>query len=432
MRVCTAAGVFALLACGGDQRAPPAAFAQRPSADAAVDETTGGCRATPAGCRAGDDAAIPYVRDWRPGDGGPSDGGMSGCGTGGWDAAVCPRDAGPSGLRPAVPATFGADDLGKPACVRFDEPAPWQPQLFATDGKLYVIDTDPMADVPPLRVRVAATGLSFGAPTTLLYGARRADLMQEGDKFRLLAARQFYAVAFESTDGVDWIEGQHVAPDEPTYNCEGFPPLAFFRGRTPARLLAMGNDYNSGVFGCSDRVFLSRRGSGSWDTPTQIGQGDVMFALDGERRQIVLTTLGALVSEDDGKNFARQPEVGGSGAAWTGARLVVADVHDGSSAGGVVVVFSDDEAKSWQAPVVLLAEPVVAAPLIAADGATLAVAVALSDALVLTRSTDAGATWSKPRRLDRPADTRLDAVAVDGQRIAWLTTGGHYEVCAVQ
>lgn len=343
------------------------------------------------------------------------------------EGAACPAGPAPAPVRPAV---FSTDELGEPECVRFDEPAPRDVALFAADGQLHVIDVDPVLEVPPLRIRSAAKGLDFAAPVTLLYGARRADLIAEGDKLAMLAARQFYAVALSSDDGGTWMEGQHVGPDEPTYNCEGFPPLAFFRGRSPARFLAMGNDFNDGLFGCHSRVFLSRRDGETWATPTQIGEGTVVFGFDGERRLFLLTSTGALVSDDGGKTFVKPPEVNGNGAAWTGQQLVLARGHDG--AGGVALVFSDDEGASWQTPVLLLDEPTYGAPLIAADGPTLGVTVALPDAIVLTRSGDHGDTWSNLRRVARAPGEALVGVAVEGSRVAWLTTGDRYQVCAAQ
>lgn len=358
-------------------------------------------------------------------DGGAEGGVPVGCGV--TDAAACAPVA---RLPPAEPAVLGPDDLGDPACTLLDGAAPTSATLRAAAGHVLVIDTAP-EEVPPLRLRSAKNGIAFGEPVTLLYGARRADVIAEAGVLKLLAARQFYAVAMESEDGVEWTELQNVAPDEPTYRCEGFPPLAFARGRSPARFLAMGNDFNDGIFGCHSRVFLARREGAVWGTPVQIGDGEVLFVLDGRERIVVLTSLGVLVSDDGGATFTRHAEWSGSGVAWTGRRLVVARVHDGTG-GGVAIVASDDEGGSWGAPSVLLDEPVYAAPFVAADGGRVAVAVALRDAVVLTRSRDHGATWSEPRRVARRPGQELAGVAVRGTQVVWLLVGDRYEVCATE
>jgi photosystem II stability/assembly factor-like uncharacterized protein len=193
----------------------------------------------------------------------------------------------------------------------------------------------------------------------------------------------------------------------------------------------MGNDIHDGIFGCHPRVFLARRDGSAWTTPVQIGEGEVLFAFDGERRVVVLTTFGAWISDDDGESFVRRAEVNGSGAAWTGKRLVVARVHDGIG-GGAAVVFSEDEGENWNAPRVLLAEPTWAAPFVASDGANLVLAVALQDAIVLTRSADHGDTWTKPHRVARAPGEELAGVAVAGHRVGWLLVGDRYRVCTAE
>lgn len=58
---------------------------------------------------------------------------------------------------------------------------------FALDGALYLFDVDAAGDVPQLRVRRGAVNdLAFGEPVTLLYGARRADLIAEAGKLVVL------------------------------------------------------------------------------------------------------------------------------------------------------------------------------------------------------------------------------------------------------
>lgn len=414
-------------ACGSDERAPFVLYRSHDAgADGGVKAGDACARAESARCSASDEPP-PETYPWRTvPDGGRGVDAGNAC-VGSEPAACAPAVTPPP---PPVPAVFDAATLGKPVCTRFDEPAPRDVALFAAGGRLHVIDVDPVEPVPPLRIRSAATGLDFGAPVTLLYGARRADLIEEGSKLAMLVARQFYAVALSSDDGSTWIEGQHVGPDEPTYNCDGYPPLGFFRGRSPARFLAMGNDLHDGIFGCHSRVFLSRRGGDTWATPTQIGEGTVLFGFDGKERVFLLTSGGALLSDDGGKTFVKRAEVHGSGAAWTGRHLVVARGHDG--AGGVEMLFSDDEGASWRTPVLLLAEPTYGVPFVAVDGATLGVAVALPDAIVVTRSADHGDTWSKPRRVARAPGEALVGVAVEGSRVAWLTTGDSYQVCATQ
>ncbi len=155
------------------------------------------------------------------------------------------------------------------------------PSLHVIDATVYVFSVDASEQTPRVLMHLSPLEpLAFGEPTTLLHGGHEVDLIAQGQTLRALVGRQFYTVELVSSDGLTFEEVQQVGPHEPTYNCEGYPPPRYFRGRQPAQLMVAGSDYSTGLFGCYERV----------------------FAHQGASHASIVTTLGVLQSRDDGES----------------------------------------------------------------------------------------------------------------------------------
>jgi hypothetical protein len=310
------------------------------------------------------------------------------------------------------------------------------PSLHVARDTAYVFSVDSSEAVP--RVLLHATPLAelaFGEPTTFLHGARPVDLIAQGDELRALAGRQFYTVELASSDGMSFAEVQQVGPHEPTYNCEGYPPPHYFRGRDPVELIVVGSDYNTGVFGCYERVFVARREADAWAEPVEVGRGDAIFAFHGERRATIVTNLGVLQSAlvGDGVDELSFETISGLdavGGAHTGERLVL--VRAGGD--GVHALVSEDEGETWSRQTRVFGPAAYAATFIATDGPTLALASATATELVLSASFDHAATWSEPTRLALSSGQRLLAVAQREATTFWLTAGADeaLELCGLR
>lgn len=423
-------------ACGGTDKPPNAPFFEPETTDA----TTPDGAADGGGLCVADASFVPLDSPCIPGRG-PSGSSGSGGGQGGGDAGggACTGCGGgtSSPLPPATAAQLTRAQRTDMQCTTLAATAGFYTpaSLYAIGGDIYVFSVDSSEAVPRVLMhRGALDTLTFAPADTLLYGARKVDLVDEGGTLRALVARQFYAVELSSTDGVTFEETQNVGPNEPTYNCEGYPPARYFRGRTPSELLAMGNDYNTGLFGCYERVFVGRRKDGAWSVPVEVGRGHVVFAFQGEKRAMIFTTLAVLESLDDGESWQAITGLDASGAAYTGRQLVLIRPH-GTPVDGIAVAYSDDDGTSWARQQRLLPDLPYGDLLIGSDGENLAVAMATSSEIVLTASTDEGATWSVPTRLTRSATTRLLATAMSGSTLLFLTASdatSTLELCALR
>ena len=338
------------------------------------------------------------------------------------DAAVDAGMRAPVGSRlPAVEDAVRTEDsrsaidcTSVPGFTSFYAP----PSLHVIGDTVYVFSVDSSEQVPRVLAHISTLeAFAFGEPTTVIHGARPMDLIAQGDELRGLAGRQFYTVELASTDGATFEEAQQIGPHEPTYNCEGYPPPHYFRGRDPAELLVVGSDYNTGLFGCYERVFVSRREAGAWAEPVEVGRGDAIYAYQGDARALIVTTGAVLESVDGGATFTAVAGLDAAGGAFTGSRLVLARaVPD-----GVLALESEDDGETWLRQTRVLTEPSYGGALIAADGPALAMLVASATELVLSASFDDAATWTEPERLPRADGQRLLGLAQSGDTTLWLT-----------
>lgn len=297
-------------------------------------------------------------------------------------------------------------------CVRLDEESGDFPSLFAFDGKWYAFFTEG-ADYQTAATNLRVSGvdrLDFSDPVTLLYGAREVDLVREQNRFLALAARQFYAVLLESADGTEWSEIRNIGPDEPTYLCDGYPPARFFRTSGAIRFLAMGNDYNTGIFGCVSRLFFSENKNGEWTVPVQIGDGDAVFAYQGDERLTIVSTFGVYLSSNGGAGFSElaggdttASQVRGTGAAAVGDRLFLVQDYNYANEYVIALLASNDEGATWTEKIVLhrSVEPCFS-PVIASDRDFVAVAWMSASSIMVMTSPDRGATWSEPGIFEDP------------------------------
>ncbi len=327
-------------------------------------------------------------------------------------------------------------------CARVDQGDGDHPSLFAIGGEWFAFYTEGGEYSSPLEVRTSKIdSLSFGDPTTLLHGAREVDLILDDGRLTALAARQFYAVLLVSDDSSEWTELGNIAPDEPTYNCDGFPPAMFFRSSGSPRFIAMGNDYNTGIFGCTDRLFVAKKTADTWNVPIHSGKGDVVFAYQGSNQLTVVTTFGIYVSTDDGGTFSElkdgdttASQLKGTGATSTDSRLNLIQTYDWANEYSIALVISDDEGTSWNERIILQkSNSPYFAPLIASDENRLAVAWIVSGAVWAMTSPDAGDTWSEPGRLTDPTSETGGAsklsIAVSGSHIGVLFAGEGIHAC---
>jgi len=386
------------------------------------------------------------------GDGGFSDdGGPSS--THGWIPPWDRADAGADGdadgdADPYKPQIVDAE-ITHPApqrtgCIRLDEGEGEgdHPALFAIRDQWFAFFTEGISnETAALALRVSVPDpVDFGPPVSLLYGAASIDLVDEGGRLLALASRMLYAVMLESDDGSAWTELGNIAPDEPPYDCEGYPPALFFRSETLIGHLAMGNDYNTGIFGCTDRLFFSTRTDTGWQVPRQVGDGDAVFGFDGEGRLTLVSTFGVYTSTDEGATFDEIPggdttatQIRGSGGAWVGGRLVLVQTYNYANENVIAVLMSDDSGASWPLQVVLQRSGgIFGAPVVASDGESLAVAFWAPSGLEVMTSPDRGETWSEPGRFDDPdAGAAADgySIAILGTRVAVLSSSNGIRFC---
>lgn len=316
------------------------------------------------------------------------------------------------------PARRANDPRGEVECTAVPGVAGFYtpPSLYVIGDSVYVFSVDASEQVPEVLVHTSSLAqLGFGEPSTLLYGAHEVDLIAQGDELRALVGRQFYTVEMASSDGVTFEESQQVGPHEPTYNCEGYPPPRYFRGRDPAELLVVGSDYNTGLFGCYERVFVGRRQGAAWAEPVEVGRGDAIFAYQGQARATIVTSLAVLQSADDGETWTPIDGLMAAGGAFTGSRLVLLR----ATGAGMLALQSRDEGESWSQETVVLEDPAYGGAWIAADGPQVSVAVATAKELVLSTSFDDTETWTEPKRLARP--DRVLALAQRASTTLWLT-----------
>ena len=110
-------------------------------------------------------------------------------------------------------------------CIALDDGEGRNPALFGIDGQWFAYFAKNNEYSAPFLVRSKPFALSeFGDAVTVLHGVKKIDVKKEQNQFFALGVRQFYAVLLASTDGINWQEQYNVAPDELTYNCDGFAP----------------------------------------------------------------------------------------------------------------------------------------------------------------------------------------------------------------
>ncbi len=329
------------------------------------------------------------------------------------------------------------------SCTRIDDGLGKHPTLsaigdrwfaFYTEGEYnteseVVLRTSPIDD--PL----------FDEPVRLLMGAREVDIIDEGNRFLAMVSRMLYAVALESVDGVGWTELGYVAPDEPTYDCEGYPPVKISRGESPAGFVAMGHDYNTGIFGCTDRVFAAVAKDDFWEVPEQAGKGDVVFAYEGSSRLTVVSTFGVYTSIDKGETFSEfedgdttASQLKGTGATWTGSRLIITQSYNWANEYSIAAITSDDDGATWPTRIILTSgSSPIFAPIIASDGDQVVVAWIVSGAVWAMTSPDSGDTWSEPGKLSNPTEdsgaSKL-SIAVKETSIGILFAGDGVQFCS--
>jgi hypothetical protein len=307
------------------------------------------------------------------------------------------------------------------------------PSLHAVGDRVYVASVD-STDVTPRVLLHAAPidALEFGEPTTLLYGARPVDLIAEGQTLRALAGRQFYTVELLSTDGgATFSEPLTLGPHEPTYNCDGYPPPRYFRGREPVQLAVVGSDFNTGVFGCYERLFVARAGDAGWTEPVEVERGDAVFAFQGQQRAWIVTTLATLRSDDDARTWSPEPSLDPvAGGVFTGAQLALARWD----ATGALVLESDDDGLSWHSQTRVIEGQAPGGVFIANDGASVSLAAAMATELVFSTRFETDGAWSEPTRIEHGGARRLLALAQSGATTLWLTAGGDdaLELCSLR
>jgi hypothetical protein len=373
--------------------------------------------------------------EWEPPDTGSQDSGAdteTGTDTG--------SDTGNS-VPEAVEAVIEHDAPILGSCTRIDEESGGNPAVFYIDDQLFAFYTEGQDYSSPLFLRTSSLDtLDFSEPTSLLYGARNVDLIREDEKLKVLATRQFYTVLLESEDGIEWQEVQNIAPDEPTYNCSDFPPARFFRGGNQTDYLLMGNEYNTGIFGCTSRIFFARKTDKLWEVPHKIAQGNAIFGFQSEELLTVVSTFGVYSSEDEGETFAElkggentSNQLRGSGAAWTGEHLILVQSYNYANQYAIAAVFSEDGGATWDRRVILQSNSnLMGSPVIAADSDSLVVGWIAGGKIFGMTSPDGGKTWSDTETLDDlPPGTGASsmALAITGSQIAVMYKAEGVHLC---
>jgi len=362
----------------------------------------------------------------------------------------------PSDAAVAVPegsTATNAANVSLPApvvaeCVRVDEGQGASPSLHAVAGRWFAFFTEGSGSVAPLNVRSAAIpGLAFGPASTLLYGATKVDLVDDGGLLRALASRQFYAVFLDSADGATWTEGSKLPTSEVDLLCDGFTPAIFARGSGPPAFVAAGRDYNTHIFGCAPEVLVAAMPAGNATaSPVAIGKGYPVLALRSSTGlDTVAGTFGVYTSRDQGATFTEVPsgdttadQIRGTSGAMANATMALAQSYSYGVANPnhIAVIFSDDGGSSWPRRVVLQKSGTYPGdPLIAADGDFLAVAWQTGGDIQIMTSPDRGATWSEPAVATPPSDAgaaQLGGLAVSGTVVAIAATGGGVQICRIE
>ncbi len=330
------------------------------------------------------------------------------------------------------------------SCTRMDAGEGANPSLFTVSDKWFAFFQEGGEYSSPLKVRQSDVfPVNFGEAVTLLHGARKVDLIQDGATLKALASRQFYAVLMSSDDGLDWQELGNIAPDEPTYNCEGFPPAKFFRTSGTVEHIVMGSDYNTGIFGCTKRIFVGNMQGDTWSVPKQVGKGDAVFAYEGRNQLTIVSTFSVYASLDDGMRFTElkggdttATQLEGTGATVTGQRLILAQTYNWANEYAITIVISEDEGATWTKRTVLQKSGnLYLTPIIEADEALVAVAWIAADAVWIMYSPDRGETWSSPGQFSNPTELsgiRNISLAVSSNSIAVMFQGDGVHFCIGQ
>jgi len=326
------------------------------------------------------------------------------------------------------------------ACDRIDAGEGTPAGLYAVDQQWFAFYAEGF-DPPILNVRLSElSALDFGDARNVLAGATKADLIKDGTSLKAVASRQLYAVLLESDDGSEWTDVTNLAPDEPNYACEGYPPARLFRGASPVEFIAMGHDFNSGIFGCTERLFVSQRTGEQWNVPENAGKGDAVFAYHGTSQLTVISTSGVYATVDGGHSFSKQSggdktneQLKGTGGAWTGSRLLLVQSYSFANEYAIALVISEDEGASWLKRVLLTTSTSpLFNPLLAASGERLAVTWNSSGKLWLMTSPDGGGTWSERGQFDDPNAAQAmsaTSVAVSGSMLGVMGAADGVRVC---
>jgi hypothetical protein len=342
-------------------------------------------------------------------------------------------DGGRTPIRPPTPGP----------CVRVDDGQGAFPSLHAVAGRWFAFFTEGTGTTAALRVRSAVVpALDFGPAATVLYGATKVDMIDDGGTLWALASRQFYAVLLQSVDGSTWTEGGNIATSAIDALCTGYTPAGFSRGAHPAAFVAAGSDYNTRIFGCAPQVVVAWPGSGGWSTPVTIGKGYPVLALASDGLLTVAATFGVYLSRDQGLTWSQVPggdttaeQVRGTSGALAGSTLLLAQSYSygTSEPNRIAVIASDDGGASWPRQVALAqSSDYPGDPLMAADGSFVAVAWQMGDAIMVVLSIDAGLTWTRPATVKPSLDggvAQLGGLAASGTTVALAVAGAGVQIC---
>ena len=69
----------------------------------------------------------------------------------------------------------------------------------------------------------------------------------------------------------------------------------------------MGHDYNTGIFGCTDRLLIRGYDGQQWAVPTPLGKGDASWAHQRGDTVLAVASFEMYVSEDRGQLSATLP-----------------------------------------------------------------------------------------------------------------------------
>ncbi len=317
---------------------------------------------------------------------------------------------------PAPPPTVAAP-------LRLDLAGGRGPRAFFVDGALLVFYGD-TGGAKDLLLRRRPDAGSFGAPIKVFSQALARDLVPLPSGELLLAGATATAVAVLRGDaaGAVWtFEKGYTSAD--SFLCSGWVESRFFRPLTADRKLAVGFQHDTHVFGCTQQSDLATWSvGGGWATPTSPGLQDFPGGAYVVGQRLVFGSgFGVFTSDDGGKTFVKQPDLGGGTIgllrtdrlAASGAGLVGVQAISWASQHRLRLLATADGV-TWTVRDLHQAAYVFD-PRIAADGADLVACWRELTGWFFKYSHDGGASWSAPVSLGVAA---VVEVAVHGPHAA--------------